>query len=266
MANGSPPGRQRPAGAQTMQAAGPTADDPLPRPLLRADLGTGGDDGSYRWTDPNAIQWDVPLEQLEAERAEQEAAEGDLPAEQRAFLDRINLDAIPGGLETGHWQATDVLQVAGASARVLRAASPFKLLLDEGAVDCVDNVLGALVLRDGQMSMVIPAQGPLVMGATKFRGCDVVLDEPRISGRHLFFESVTGKGGQRLTVTDMGSTNGVYFNGEKLRPWVPVGLEMGDVVVLGAREFARFEVGPVNKADLKVRCCCCCCCAARLTG
>lgn len=253
VANGSSAGGERPTIAQTMGVGDPKAADPLPRPLLKADLGTGGDDGSYRWTDPNAMQWEVPLEQLEAERAEQEAAEGDLPAEQRAFLDRINLDTIPGGLETGQWQASDVLRVAGSTARVLRAASPFKLVLDEGAVDCVDNVLGALVLRDGQTSMVVPAQGPLVMGATKFRGCDVVLDEPRISGRHVFFEAVSGKGGQRLTVTDMGSTNGVYFNGEKLRPWVPVALEMGDVVVLGAREFARFEVAPVNKADLKVR-------------
>lgn len=256
LSNGAPvdgPGQVQ-VGVRTVEV-GPAGAGPdvLQRPQLRADLSGGGDDGSYRWTDPNATQWDVPLDQLEAERAELEASEGDMPEEQRRFLDRINLDVIPGGLDTGKWQAADVLQVAGTSARVLREASPFMLLLDEGAVDCVDNVLGALVLRDGRTALVVPAHGPLVMGATKFRGCDVVLDEPRISGRHVFFEAVTGKGGTRLTVTDMGSTNGVYFNGEKLQPWAPVELGVGDVVVLGAREFARFEVGPVGKADLKVR-------------
>ena len=255
-ANGAPGAGHGPAGVRTIEAPGGEAEVPdrdvLARPLLRTDVRDPDDDSSYRWTDPNAVQWDVPLDQLEQERAELEAVE-DIPDEQRGFLDRINLDTIPGGLDTGNWQASDVVQMAGRSARMLRSVSPFKLALDEGAVDCLDNVLGALLLRDGQTALAVPAHGPLVMGATKFRGCDVVLDEPRVSGRHVFFEAVAGRGGMRLTVTDMGSTNGVYFNGEKLAPWSPAAIDVGDVIVLGAREFARFQVESVSKADLKVR-------------
>eukprot|EP00892_Ulva_mutabilis_P005765 jgi/Ulvmu1/3560/UM166_0014.1 len=245
---------QRTAGARTLEAPlsdGKLSESELPRPLLPGDLRNPGDDSSYRWTDPNAVQWDVPLDQLEQERAELEAVEADMPEEQRGFLDRINLDTIPGGLDSGSWQAADVVQMAGRSARMLRSVAPYKLTLDEGAVDCLDNVLGALLLRDGQTALAVPAHGPLVLGAIKFRGCDVVLDEPRMSGRHVFFEAIAGPGGMRLTVTDMGSTNGVYVNGVKLAPWSPTVIDAGDVVVLGAREFARFQVEPINKADLK---------------
>ena len=101
---------------------------------------------------------------------------------------------------------------------------------------------------------MVPARGPLVIGAQKFRGCDVVVSEPRLSGRHVFFELRESQATDpQLTVTDMGSTNGVFVNGKRCAPWKPKVVRTGDVVHLSSQQVARFRVGALKQDGLRVR-------------
>jgi pSer/pThr/pTyr-binding forkhead associated (FHA) protein len=51
--------------------------------------------------------------------------------------------------------------------------------------------------------------------------------------------------GAHLILTDLGSTNGTYLNGERISPHMPHRLSEGDRLVLGTLHLAVF-FGPVN--------------------
>jgi Protein of unknown function (DUF3662)/FHA domain len=90
----------------------------------------------------------------------------------------------------------------------------------------------ALLAVDGRRLLVPPA------GATigRSRDCDVVLEDGGISRRHAEIRPA----GEGWTLEDLGSTNGVLVNGQKLtgvRPLAP-----GDRVELGSTEIL-FEAG-----------------------
>jgi pSer/pThr/pTyr-binding forkhead associated (FHA) protein len=82
---------------------------------------------------------------------------------------------------------------------------------------------------------------PLRIGEHVFgrrEGCDLVIPDPYVSGRHGLF-TVTPEG---LSVTDTGSTNGTVVNDSAIPPHVPTPLGPDDVVKLGVIELKfRFK-------------------------
>ncbi len=59
--------------------------------------------------------------------------------------------------------------------------------------------------------------------------CDVSLDDPKLSRRHAVI-----RGGERLTVRDLGSSNGTRVGGRRLRPDAAEPLELGEMVSVGS--------------------------------
>jgi hypothetical protein len=90
----------------------------------------------------------------------------------------------------------------------------------------------ALLAVDGRRLLVPPAGGTIGRG----RDCDVVLEDSGISRRHAEIRP----SGDGWTLEDLGSTNGVLVNGEKLTG--ARALSAGDRVELGSTEIV-FEVG-----------------------
>ena len=75
----------------------------------------------------------------------------------------------------------------------------------------VSSAVGWLVPMDGpQMGELFQLNGRCIVG--KAPDCDVVLNDPSVSGRHAEF--IVGRGGGR--VNDLGSTNGTYVNDKKV--------------------------------------------------
>ena len=66
------------------------------------------------------------------------------------------------------------------------------------------------------------------------READVVLDDPNVSRRHAEMR----RDGERWSIADLGSTNGVKVNGRRVER---AELDPGDEIVLGTLEL-RFEV------------------------
>ena len=89
----------------------------------------------------------------------------------------------------------------------------------------------------------------LLLGSGKFLigrdpGCQVVVDEPRVSRRHARLD-VYQDGG---SITDLGSVNGVHVNGARLGA-APRELRNGDVVSIGRQELlVRFRASTDNDA------------------
>ena len=57
---------------------------------------------------------------------------------------------------------------------------------------------------------------------------DVILEDPQVSGHHMRIEV----SGSQALVTDLGSTNGVQVNGQRIPAKTPVPLRWGDVIEL----------------------------------
>lgn len=62
---------------------------------------------------------------------------------------------------------------------------------------------------------------------------DIVLTDPYVSGQHALLE-ITG---DTIQLTDLGSTNGTFVNGNRLTPNVPTSLEAGVAITLGQNQF-----------------------------
>jgi hypothetical protein len=89
----------------------------------------------------------------------------------------------------------------------------------------------ALLLVDGRRLLVPPRGG--VIGRS--RDCEIVLDDAGVSRRHAELRG----DGERWTIEDLGSTNGVYLNGRQLRG--PHALQPGDRVEVGSTKIV-FEL------------------------
>jgi hypothetical protein len=230
------------SGVSTIIVPVPRSSDARPDPVRRVS--------NPRMTNADDDSWEVPT----SDPDDDIDWNGASFSVNRDFPPRISFDQIPGGLSSEAWSPEDILKSTRALSRQSIEISAFKLELDDASAGALDDVLGAVSFASGATSLVLPAHGPLVVGASQFRGCDVVLDEPKASGRHVFFEVIgTGKDA-RATVTDMASTNGVYVNGSRLRPWTPAELQVGDEVTLGSKAFARFRLSPTTKTDMQVSC------------
>lgn len=86
-----------------------------------------------------------------------------------------------------------------------------------------------LVGREGALEgQRITIEGDVLLGR---EGADVIVDDPEVSRQHALVRPVDGV----LELTDLGSVNGTYVNGERIHE--PVRLADGDVVSLGRHTF-----------------------------
>ncbi|KAK9817892.1 hypothetical protein WJX72_003848 [[Myrmecia] bisecta] len=79
----------------------------------------------------------------------------------------------------------------------------------------------------------VPLMGPLVIGGSAARDCDVVVDDASVSGRHVRLEMVRldWRGHKiRCLVTDLDSTNGTWLNRGRLRKYADAHARAGDLV------------------------------------
>lgn len=70
-------------------------------------------------------------------------------------------------------------------------------------------------------------------------GTDLVINIPTVSGKHA---SLAVAEDLKVTITDLGSTNGTYVNNDMLQPNKPVELPQGAEVVFGDRFLAKFKL------------------------
>lgn len=61
----------------------------------------------------------------------------------------------------------------------------------------------------------------------------VIAEDPYVSGRHASITASDGK----LEITDLGSTNGTFVNGQRLAPNTPIALAAGDEVAIGQGKY-----------------------------
>jgi pSer/pThr/pTyr-binding forkhead associated (FHA) protein len=162
------------------------------------------------------------------------------------------LDSIPGGLSAEGWSVADLFKV-NADGGFEQKRESFKLIIDDMTSSTLLDAQGALMSPSGDVSIILPQQGPMVIGASASRGCDVVLDDERVSGRHCLFEVTTNATSCRLVVTDLMSTNGVFKNSVRIKPFASVEVKEGDEIALGARAYARFRVAFAEPDDVQVR-------------
>ncbi|MCA9979634.1 MAG: protein kinase [Anaerolineales bacterium] len=85
----------------------------------------------------------------------------------------------------------------------------------------------ALVCAEGVPTRLMIRETPLLLG--RVPGCDMVLNNPRISKRHCRIERVNGQ----ILVTDLNSTNGTFLGAQRLEPDTPT-VWADDVLRVGA--------------------------------
>ena len=107
----------------------------------------------------------------------------------------------------------------------------------------------------GRMGLQWPAAAPASGGRAVVVGrdpeCDFVIDSPKISGRHCQLRFA----GDRVELTDLGSSNGTFVGNERARVHGPVTLFPGQVAFMGSMPLPIEEVarrfglawGPVSR-------------------
>lgn len=171
-------------------------------------------------------------------------------------LSKRFIESIPAGLDPAQWDANDPL----AALRMLPdedddgppAATAFKLELDGLTSENLVSAAGVTVTPSQVVYIVLPPYGPVVAGAQAYGACDVVIDDSRVSRRHVMFEAVRAPDGDAVYVTNTQSTNGVYRNSAPVQKWVSQRIEVGDEIALGARAVARFRLYEADATDVKV--------------
>jgi len=97
-----------------------------------------------------------------------------------------------------------------------------------------------LVIREGEgAGFEHPVEGEVVLGRER-GSADLVLDDPGVSRRHA---AISSEGG-RLTVTDLGSSNGTYANGQRVTGAVE--LADGDEIEVGTTLISVHQRGPTR--------------------
>jgi len=104
----------------------------------------------------------------------------------------------------------------------------------DGSTKHLDNAVdlpGEIELQDG------------VYEVGREEPADVVIPVPTVSGRHALLRIK----GRKISVTDLGSTNGTYLDEEELPPNRAADLYVGSRIVFGDSSLAMFEL--VDKPD-----------------
>lgn len=110
----------------------------------------------------------------------------------------------------------------------------------DGRVTRVRRVAPRFILRGvtgSQFGRLIPIYGRLVIGRSS--DCDLILDEPGLSRRHAVIEALP----DGLFLRDLGSANGSFLNGNRVRD---ASLRHGDQIVV---ESVRFLVQAIEQLD-----------------
>ena len=116
----------------------------------------------------------------------------------------------------------------------------FEFALDGDAFGAPVIQLPVLVGEDGR-------EHPIRPGANRVgRTGDVAIEDPRVSRQHAVVTSDQG----RISIQDIGSTNGTEVNGQKLAPNTPTPLEPGDKVSLGGVVLSLAHPGEANRTAM----------------
>ena len=138
----------------------------------------------------------------------------------------------------------DIIEIGSDSIAVEivvdRSAAPANRDEQDGRATRVRRVPPRFVLRGvtgSQFGKLIPIYGRLVIG--RGNECDLVLDEPGLSRRHAVIETLP----DGLFLRDLGSANGSYLNGQRVRD---AALRHGDQIVVDS---VRFLVQAIDQLD-----------------
>jgi DNA-binding NtrC family response regulator len=83
------------------------------------------------------------------------------------------------------------------------------------------------VIRGGVVAThALPAAGEVVIG--RDAGCDVRVDDPSLSRRHARLRIA-----ERITIEDLGSSNGTFVAGQRLEPGAPRPIAVDEIVTIG---------------------------------
>ncbi len=91
--------------------------------------------------------------------------------------------------------------------------------------------------------MEVPPGGEFVIGRS--RDCQLALEDPLVSRRHAVFRW----SGDKLSIEDLGSRNGVKVNEQKIPKLTQ--LKTDDVVVIGGQSFTVVELDGVEARDVR---------------
>jgi ABC-type multidrug transport system ATPase subunit/pSer/pThr/pTyr-binding forkhead associated (FHA) protein len=97
----------------------------------------------------------------------------------------------------------------------------------------------------GSVSLVEFRGGAMIFG--RHPSCDRVLDYPMVSGRHARLR----RRGRDLILDDLGSTNGTFVNGRRLREAEGITVRPGDVIGLGSYLFTLLDSGDLQQRDYR---------------
>jgi hypothetical protein len=106
-----------------------------------------------------------------------------------------------------------------------------------------------LVLINRNLGLNLVVHPGDIIGRKEGRFSDVFQEYKSISRRHCLFNYEPGKG---WTVTDLGSTNGVYYEGKRIQPYQPQPLKSHSFLVIGNIEFF-VEIQSLSSVDYTER-------------
>ena len=126
--------------------------------------------------------------------------------------------------------ATPPIQASSSQAPPLRS-SPLPQQSWRPPVETPPVAAPVWILAYSQSPLRLPANGQASLG----RGAnnDIVLSDASVSMRHAQFQVSP----DALAVTDLGSTNGTFVNGQRLAANVPTRLRVGDALMLGRQQY-----------------------------
>jgi len=140
-------------------------------------------------------------------------------------------------------QLEAVAEKVGADAALTKAEARTQL------VEVVDGVMERRETASqqrfgidlGSARVTLPVEGVLRIG--RGGACDILLDDADASREHAQVEAH----GDRVTLTDLGSSNGTRVNGDALTG--PRDLVVGDVILIGSSELTIFDASDRGVRD-----------------
>lgn len=139
--------------------------------------------------------------------------------------------------ECGHELAGEITMPVEATMLLTDTPAPDSLAARQGtdALPLTGSLLLHLVQTSGYLSL--PLRQPVIVGRSLDQGLPQALDlsemggqEYGVSRRHCRLR----RRGKQVVVTDLGSSNGTFLNGERLVPQHDAVLHSGDELILGA--------------------------------
>jgi adenylate cyclase len=128
----------------------------------------------------------------------------------------------------------------GSVMRVPVASSALAEHYTNSVVERCNRMFILMYTRDGQLHQPALTPGDTVVGRAGI--CDLAIDDPSISRRHVRFRVH----GDRCVLTDLGGRNGTFVNGEQV---TETEVRHGDSIVLGRFQLRVERAGAVVLSD-----------------